>query len=132
MCLASILFLFINVVANLHFESFIPHGVERLLDGSCLLLVAVPRVRYQLDLDIGITQAVGIHRDQITCLYHCKYTLLWDIFHKRNGYSKYRTEDDTQNQQTTQPSQSINFQLLTPLRFCLTPSTLFSLSLTCY
>lgn len=51
-------------------KSLVPFGVEVGADGFGLLLGLTLGVRGELELDVGIGQAVGIHRDQIFAFSH--------------------------------------------------------------
>lgn len=51
-------------------EGLVPSGVEVGADGFGLLLGLVFGVRGELELDVGVRQAVGIHRDQIFAFAH--------------------------------------------------------------
>ena len=55
-----------------HFKDLIEHWVEGFFDGFGLPFDVVPIVRYQLKLDVRVAQPVGVHRDQVTRLNHCR------------------------------------------------------------
>ena len=58
---------------SLHGKFLIPDRIKVGLDGLGLLLVRVPaNVRDELHLDVGVAEAVGVHRYQVLGLYHCK------------------------------------------------------------
>lgn len=55
---------------HLQGEGLIPGRVERTLNGFGLLLdLAIPR-RY-LYLDIGVSQTIGVHGDEVLGIAHC-------------------------------------------------------------
>lgn len=51
-------------------ESLVPFGVEVGADGFGLLLGLIFGVGYELELDVGIRQAIGVHGDQVPSLGH--------------------------------------------------------------
>lgn len=51
-------------------KSLVPFGVEVGADGFGLLLGLVFGVRGELELDVGIRQAVGVHGDQVSAFAH--------------------------------------------------------------
>lgn len=51
-------------------KGLVPFGVEVGADGFGLLLGLVFGVRDELELDVGIRQAVGVHRDQVSAFAH--------------------------------------------------------------
>ena len=60
-----------NIVYS-HFKDLIEHWVEGFLDGFGLPFDVIPIVRYQLELDVRVAQPVGVHRDEVTGLNHCR------------------------------------------------------------
>lgn len=59
-----------NQLIHSQSKSLVPFGVEVGADGFGLLLGLTFGVRGELELDVGIRQAVGIHRDQIFAFTH--------------------------------------------------------------
>lgn len=51
-------------------KGLVPFGVEVGADGFGLLLGLVFGVRDELELDVGIRQAVGVHGDQVSAFAH--------------------------------------------------------------
>ncbi len=55
-----------------HAQLLVPRRVEVGLDGLCLPFDGGPLVRDELDLNVGVAVAVGVHRDQVPRLNHCR------------------------------------------------------------
>lgn len=55
---------------NSQIKGLVPFGVEVGADGFGLLLGLVFGVRDELELDVGIRQAVGVHGDQVSAFAH--------------------------------------------------------------
>lgn len=53
---------------NSQSKGLVPFGVEVGADGFGLLLGLIFGVRGELELDIGVRQAIGVHGDQVSAL----------------------------------------------------------------
>lgn len=59
-----------NQAIHSQIKGLVPSGIEVGADGFGLLLGLIFGVRGELELDIGVRQAIGIHRDQIFAFAH--------------------------------------------------------------
>ena len=50
---------------NLQLQCFVPDWVESLLDCPCLLLLILASVWDELDLDVRITETIGVHGNEV-------------------------------------------------------------------
>lgn len=55
---------------NSQSKGLVPFGVEVGADGFGLLLGLIFGVRGELELDIGVRQAIGVHGDQVSAFTH--------------------------------------------------------------
>lgn len=61
-------------------EGLIPHGVQATFDGLGLLLALTFGIRNQLELDVGVWQAIGVHGHQVLGLFDCRGRSTGNIF----------------------------------------------------
>lgn len=61
-------------------EGLVPHGVQATFDGLGLLLALTFGIRNQLELDVGVWQAIGVHGHQVLGLFDCRGRSTGNIF----------------------------------------------------